>query len=35
MEQKKRETITKEVKMYNGEKTVASVSGVGKVDSYM
>ena len=27
--------MTKEARMYNGEKTVSSISGTGKLDSYM
>ena len=27
--------MTKEARLYNGEKTVSSVSGAGKLDSYM
>ena len=28
-------SLIKEVKIYNGEKTVSSISGAGKLDSYM
>jgi len=28
-------SITKEVKIYNGDKTVSSINGVGKTDSCM
>ena len=27
--------MTKEARIYNGEKTVSSISGAGKLDSYM
>jgi len=27
--------MTKEARIYNGEKAVSSVSGVGKLDSYV
>ena len=29
------QSMTKEARLYNGEKTVFSISGAGKLDSYM